>query len=1034
MMKLAREYGPIFRLELPGREVIVVSSQELVNELCDEQRFDKKVHAALRQARDFAGDGLFTAYTQESNWKVAHRILMPVFGPASLRAMFDPMVDIAEQLLLKWERQGAQQRIDLVDNTTRLTLDTIALCAFDYRFNSFYEKDMHPFVGAMVRALAESGARGRRLGLQNRLMLITRRQYDEDIRLMHQIADELIAQRRQQGGPGGKKDILSVMLNAKDPLTGEVLSDENVRYQMVTFLIAGHETTSGLLSFTMYELLKHPEVLARARAEVERVLGVETPRFEHLQQLTYTDQILKESLRLWPTAPAFAVYPYEQETTIGGKYPVRNDQTLLVLAPMLHRDATVWGADAEEFNPDHFAFENAEKLPPNAWKPFGNGQRACIGRPFALQEAALVIAMIIQRFDLSLADPAYELQIKETLTMKPDGLFIHAKRRDTVIVKTTQPPVSSTLPSAKPAASKGPETANGVPIYVLFGSNAGSAESFAQRIATDAKTQGYAPSIGPLDSVTEQLPTDGAMIIVTSSYEGQPPDNARKFMAWMDSLPTSALSGVKYAVFGCGNKDWARTYQAIPKKIDQKLADVGATRLIERGEANARGDFFGDFDRWYAHFWAKIGAAFGQEARAPTPMPLFEVEFVQGVRDPLLRQNNLHMGTLVENRELVNMAGPHARSKRHFEIALPEGVTYRTGDYLAVLPMNPLDTVDRTQRRFGLAYDAQMTIHTSPGVQTFFPTNQPVTAGELLASYVELGLPATRKQIEQLAVSAPCPPEKQALEALIADDAAYTASILNKRVSVLDLLEQYQSCSLSFASFLQMLSPLKPRQYSISSSPLWSADHCTLTVAVVSAPALSGRGTYQGAASTYLAKARPGTKVAVTVRPSQAAFHPPESLETPMIMVCSGTGLAPFHGFLQDRAIRAAESEGTKPAPALLFFGCDHPDVDFLYQDELNAWEKQGLVSVRPAFTLAPEIGGKFVQDRLWRDRADVVELVKHGAILYLCGDGRHMAPAVHEACVRIYEEATNSTLEAAEQWMAEMERTHGRYVADVFA
>jgi cytochrome P450/NADPH-cytochrome P450 reductase len=415
-------------------------------------------------------------------------------------------------------------------------------------------------------------------------------------------------------------------------------------------------------------------------------------------------------------------------------------------------------------------------------------------------------------------------------------------------------------------------------------------------------------------------------------------------------------------------------------------------------------------------------------------MPLFEVEFVQGVRDPLLRQNNLRMGTLVDNRELVNMAGPHGRSKRHFEIALPEGMTYRTGDYLAVLPMNPLDTVDRTLLRFGLAYDAQIKIHTSPGVETFFPTNQPVTAGEVLASYVELGLPATRKQIEQLAVSSPCPPEKQALEAVITDDAAYTASVLNKRVSVLDLLEQYQSCSLSFASFLQMLSPLKPRQYSISSSPLWSADHCTLTVAVVSAPALSGRGTYQGAASTYLAKARTGTKVAVNVRPSQAAFHPPESLETPMIMVCAGTGLAPFHGFLQDRAIRVSEGGGTKPGPALLFFGCNHPDVDFLYQDELTAWEKQGLVSVRPAFTLAPEIGGKFVQDRLWRDRADVVELVRHGAILYLCGDGRRMAPAVHEVCVRIYEEATNSTPEAAEQWMAEMERTHGRYVADVFA
>ena len=136
----------------------------------------------LQEVRDIGGDGLFSAHTQESNWGKAHRILMPVFGPAALRSMFSSMLDIAEQLLVKWERQGPGQRIDVVDNMTRLTLDTIALCAFDYRFNSFYEKDMHPFVGAMSRALAEAGARSRRLPLQTRLMLITRRQFDEDVR------------------------------------------------------------------------------------------------------------------------------------------------------------------------------------------------------------------------------------------------------------------------------------------------------------------------------------------------------------------------------------------------------------------------------------------------------------------------------------------------------------------------------------------------------------------------------------------------------------------------------------------------------------------------------------------------------------------------------------------------------------------------------------------------------------------------------------------------------------------------------------
>ena len=144
LMQLAKEYGPIFRLQVPAQEMIIVSSQELVNELCDEKRFDKKVHASIQNARGTGGDGLFTAHTEEPNWGKAHRILTPGFGPAALRIMFPPMWDIAEQLLLKWERQGDNVRIDVADNMTRLTMDTIALCAFSYRFNSFYEKDHTP--------------------------------------------------------------------------------------------------------------------------------------------------------------------------------------------------------------------------------------------------------------------------------------------------------------------------------------------------------------------------------------------------------------------------------------------------------------------------------------------------------------------------------------------------------------------------------------------------------------------------------------------------------------------------------------------------------------------------------------------------------------------------------------------------------------------------------------------------------------------------------------------------------------------------
>ncbi|SFT79331.1 bifunctional cytochrome P450/NADPH--P450 reductase [Arthrobacter sp. ov118] len=1025
LVEVAEQYGPIVRIQFFNRSVIAVSSQQFVNEVCDESRFGKVLGVALRQVRQFAGDGLFTADTQSPNWQKAHRILMPAFGPAALKRMFAGMDDIVEQLLLKWERLGPTARIDVPDNTTRLTLDTIALCSFNYRFNSLYREQMHPFVGAMVRALVESGDRARRLPVQNKIMLRRRHQLEEDHALMFEVAEQIISDRRRNPSPAGSEDILDTMLIAADPVTGERLSDENIRYQMVTFLIAGHETTSGLLSFALYELLRHPGVLAKARAQVDEVLGTESARFEHLPRLGYLDQILKETLRLWPTAPAFNVAPYE-DTTLGGRYDIPAGQPILVLIPLLHRDKAAWGEDAEIFDPERFSPARAAEIPANAWKPFGNGQRSCIGRGFALQEAMLFLAKLLQRFEITAADPGYELQIKHTLTMKPEGLFIHVRRRD---VRIEPPPHAAVEPArqAEPPAA----APNGVPIRVLYGSNAGTSKDFAQRIANDAGRRGYSPTIGTLDEAAGGLPTEGLVAIVSSSYEGQPPDNARKFLAWTVGLQPGSLAGVKYTVFGNGNKDWAQTYQEVPKAIDARLEAAGAVRVYARGEANARGDFFGDFDEWYSGFWPAVDAALGQRTSPPAAQPQLELQFVGNVREPMLRQNGLALGTVVANRELVDITKPGARSKRHVEIALPEGMSYRTGDYLAVLPLNPSGLVQRALARFNLDYDSHVLLSMERG-DTFLPTGIPVAVGELLSSYVELAVPATRIQLEDLADVAADPEHRGELETLAQDRGRYAAEILDKRVSLLDLLETYPSCQLSFTSFLQLLTQLTPRRYSISSSPLWSPDHATLTFAVIQAPAWSGRGIFEGASSTFLAQARPGSRVAVTVRPSNTAFHPPASLEVPLIMVCAGTGLAPFRGFVQDRALRA-QAEGLTPAPALLFFGCRAPDTDFLYRTELDAWAGEANLDLRPVFSTAPEDGLKYVQDRLWADRGDVVELVKQGATVYVCGDGKHMAPQVRETCAMIYREATGASQADAAAWMDEVERAHGRYVADIF-
>ena len=136
--------------------------------------------------------------------------------------------------------------------------------------------------------------------------------------------------------------------------------------------------------------------------------------------------VLNEALRLWPTAPAFSLYAKE-DTVLGGEYPLEKGDELMVLIPQLHRDKTIWGDDVEEFRPERF--ENPSAIPQHAFKPFGNGQRACIGQQFALHEATLVLGMMLKHFDFE-DHTNYEMDIKETLTLKPEGFVVKAKSKN----------------------------------------------------------------------------------------------------------------------------------------------------------------------------------------------------------------------------------------------------------------------------------------------------------------------------------------------------------------------------------------------------------------------------------------------------------------------------------------------------------------------------------------------------------------------------------------------------------------------------
>ncbi|MEV5438415.1 cytochrome P450 [Streptomyces sp. NPDC052682] len=1021
VMDLMREHGPVLVRRLHGRDTLFVADLDLVTELADEQRFTKHVGPALQHVREFTADGLFTAYNDEPNWAKAHDILMPAFALGSMRAYHPVMLKVARRLLGTWDRAArAGQPVNVPDDMTRMTLDTIGLAGFGYDFGSFTRDEPHPFVEAMVRCLEWSMTRLARRPDEDHSAADAA--FRADAAYLAGVVDDVIAAR---GGDEGQaaEDLLGLMLTARHPADGTALDTANIRNQVITFLIAGHETTSGAMSFALYYLARHPAVLQLVQREVDALWGDQAdpePAYDDIGRLTYTRQVLNEALRLWPTAAAFAREAVE-DTLLGGRVPLRAGQGVVVMAPMLHRQP-VWGDNPELFDPSRFTPEAEATRPVHAFKPFGTGERACIGRQFALHEATMLLAMLVHRYRLH-DHAGYRLTVKETLTLKPDGFTL------TLTPRTSADRVHTALPGAAAGAQPAQDTAvlparvrPGTGVLFLHGSNYGTCRDLAARLADEAAALGCATEVAPLDAYADGLPTDRAVVISAASYNGRPTDDATAFAARLEGTPD--LTGVTYAVLGVGDRTWAATYQQVPTRIDARLAELGATRLLQRAAADASGDLTGTVRAFTQRLRTALLERHGDpDATAPSDAPeaAYEVRTLTGgPLDALAERHGLLPMTVTEAYDLT--APGYPRRKRFVRVALPEGVTYRTADHLTVLPANAPDLVTRAAAALGADLDTVLDIRPTRPRRDGLAVDRPLTVRQLLTHHVELQERPDSAQRAALAAANPCPPERAALAALTGDDPRTLVEILEDHPALRGALD--------WPALLGLLTPMRPRHYSVSSSPAADPRHADLMVSLLEAPARSGRGRYRGTGSGYLATVEPGDTVYARVQPCREAFRVDGSA-VPVVMVAAGTGLAPFRGAIADRV--AALAAGAELAPALCYFGCDAPDADFLHAGELRAAEAAGAVSLRPAFSAAPEGDVRFVQHRITAEAAEVWDLLRAGARVYVCGDGSRMAPGVREALRTLYRKHGPDAGEtAAERWLDDL-IAQGRYVEDVY-
>ncbi|NNH70174.1 cytochrome P450 [Nocardia uniformis] len=429
VLRSARTLGPVFQHSVFGFSTIIVAGAAEIDEVNDESRWRKFVGPPLMKLRPIAGDGVFTAFDDEPNWRKAHNVLVPAFTKSAMSNYHSTILDTVRELVEAWSDLGPTW-VDLPEYMNRLALEVMARAGFSHSFSSMSDPNPGPFIGAMLRELRFAMRRTDVLPWFERTFLAGRlRRHHADLAYVNQVADEIIVARR--AAPSARpRDVLDLMLTSVDPQSGDTLDMTNIRYQILTFLIAGSETSANAISFALHYLSRSQELAEQVRAEIsEHWPGRDFPdiRYDEVAKLRGLRRVVDETLRLWPTAPGYFRQARCDTALSEGRYSVRTDDWVLVFLLAAHRDQ-VWGPDADVFNPHRFAPDKLRSLGPRVYKPFGTGPRACLGRQFALHEIMVTLAVILHQFDLE-PDPDYQLDVVETVSVKPVGLRLRFRRR-----------------------------------------------------------------------------------------------------------------------------------------------------------------------------------------------------------------------------------------------------------------------------------------------------------------------------------------------------------------------------------------------------------------------------------------------------------------------------------------------------------------------------------------------------------------------------------------------------------------------------
>ena len=548
-------------------------------------------------------------------------------------------------------------------------------------------------------------------------------------------------------------------------------------------------------------------------------------------------------------------------------------------------------------------------------------------------------------------------------------------------------------------AAAAPKAAASV-LNILFGTQTGNAEALAMDIAAAARAQGMQPVVTALDDVSmDSLGAMKRVIVVTSTYgEGEMPDNAQLFWEALAADSAPRLDEVNFAVLALGDTGYDGFCQA-GKLIDTRFEQLGGKRMKTRIDCDI--DFEDAAAAWIGEALPLALAVDGGNPAStilPVAEPTVRAKQVWNRKNPYSARVNV-------NRLL---SGPSSSKEiRHYEFDLGEsGLDYEAGDALGVVPLNDPKLVEALIDRFDVTADSEVA-----------GLDRPI--GDALLNMFEISTPS-RELVAEIGKRA----GHDELSHILANgDREQLAAFLWSK-DILDLINLGGKPLFDVAEFVTFLKPLQHRAYSISSSPLVAENSVHLTIASVRYRA-EGRER-GGVCSTYLAdRVEAGQNSGIFVSPNKG-FRVPQDNDAPVIMVGPGTGIAPFRAFLQERQARGAKGKNW------LFFGDQHRQSDFIYEDELGDMSRDGVLTRLDLAFSRDQAEKIYVQTRMQQNGKALYQWLEEGGYFYVCGDATRMAKDVDDALYRIIIDEAGISAEAASDYVNRLKREK-RYLRDVY-